>query len=106
MKLTIPAAEIQDLFHKKSFTFPKYTTQIINLANRNAQGTRPAIVGQMSDLIQKFEGFQLDEWRKWYLEDHPDAIDEATIKIWDMIEKLKQSIAIVDKNMVRNWLKI
>lgn len=32
--------------------FPKYTTQIMNLANQNAQGTRPAVVGQMSELIQ------------------------------------------------------
>jgi len=26
--------------------FPKYTTQLMNLANQNAQGTRPSIVGQ------------------------------------------------------------
>ena len=31
-------------------TFPKYTTQIINLANQNAQGTRPQVVGKMSNL--------------------------------------------------------
>lgn len=31
--------------------FPKYTTQIMNIANQNAQGTRPEVVGQMSDLI-------------------------------------------------------
>ncbi len=33
--------------------FPKYTTQLINIANQNAQGTRPAVVGQLSDLIQR-----------------------------------------------------
>ncbi|HII38851.1 TPA: MjaI family restriction endonuclease, partial [Candidatus Micrarchaeota archaeon] len=33
--------------------FPKYTTQIINLANQNAQGTRPKVVGQLSELIQE-----------------------------------------------------
>ena len=27
--------------------FPKYTTQIMNLANQNAQGTRPRVAGQM-----------------------------------------------------------
>ena len=25
--------------------FPKYTTQLMNLANQNAQGTRPRVVG-------------------------------------------------------------
>jgi hypothetical protein len=33
--------------------FPKYATQLLNLANQNAQGTRPKIVGQMSELIQE-----------------------------------------------------
>lgn len=26
--------------------FPRYTTQLMNLANQNAQGTRPRVVGQ------------------------------------------------------------
>jgi hypothetical protein len=33
--------------------FPKYTTQLMNLANQNAQGTRPRVVGQMSELIKE-----------------------------------------------------
>lgn len=41
--------------------FPKYTTQLINLANQNAQGTRPRMVGQMSDLIQEFDGKSYSE---------------------------------------------
>lgn len=36
----------------KTVEFPKYTTQIMNLANQNAQGTRPNVVGQMSELIE------------------------------------------------------
>jgi hypothetical protein len=31
--------------------FPKYTTQLLNLANQNAQGTRPRVVGQVSELV-------------------------------------------------------
>lgn len=33
--------------------FPKYTTQIINLANQNSKGTIPDVVGQLSELIQE-----------------------------------------------------
>jgi len=51
-KVKITNEEIKELLGVKSFEFPKYSTQIINLANQNAQGTRPAVVGQMSDLIQ------------------------------------------------------
>jgi hypothetical protein len=41
--------------------FPKYATQIMNLANQNAQGTRPRVVGQMSELIQEFRGRRFNE---------------------------------------------
>jgi len=41
---------------RRTKEFPKYTTQLMNLANRNAQGTRPKFVGQMTELIQEFKG--------------------------------------------------
>ena len=61
--------------------FPKYTTQLLNLANQNAQGTRPKVVGQMSDLIQEFKGNKYDDWSKWYQDKKPSAIDDATEKM-------------------------
>ena len=51
--------EIRKLTDIESFEFPKYTTQLINLASQNAQATRPAVVGQMTDLIQEFSGKKL-----------------------------------------------
>ena len=56
MKIKVPNAEVQHLLTEKAVNFPKYTTQLMTLVNSNAQGTRPKIVGQMSDLIQEFEG--------------------------------------------------
>ena len=53
---------------KDDLEFPKYTTQIINIANQNAQGTRPSVVGQMSELIQEFSGKSIAEWKKWYID--------------------------------------
>lgn len=41
--------------------FPKYTTQLMNLANSNAQGTRPKVVSQMSELIQEFGGNKYED---------------------------------------------
>ncbi len=40
--------DILTLLETEAQTFPKYATQILNLANQNAQGTRPSVVGQMS----------------------------------------------------------
>ncbi|TSC78206.1 MAG: type II site-specific deoxyribonuclease [Parcubacteria group bacterium Gr01-1014_29] len=42
--------------------FPRYTTQLMNLANQNAQGTRSRVVGQLSELIKECPGKSYQEW--------------------------------------------
>ncbi len=44
-KFKIKNAELAEAVSQKQYAFPKYTSQIINLANQNAQGTRPRVVG-------------------------------------------------------------
>ncbi len=85
--------------------FPKYTTQLMNLANQNSQGTRPKVVGQMSELIQEFGGNKYNDWVKWYLDKQPTAIANATDKVYDMVQKLKDAIELIDKDMVEKWAK-
>lgn len=36
MKIKIPNAAVQHLLTEKAVSFPKYTTQLMNLANSNA----------------------------------------------------------------------
>ncbi len=105
MKIRIPHAEVQEMLAEKNYSYPKYATQVMNLANQNAQGTRPRIVGQMSDLIQEFSGNSMADWEAWYLERHPQAIDNATDKVWAMVEALKGSIVQIDKETVRKWIE-
>jgi len=105
MKLKIPNSEVQELLSGKTYSYPKYATQIMNLANQNAQGTRAKIVGQMSDLIQEFEGTALSEWEKWYLEGHPYAIANATEKVYAMVTLFKEAILKIDKETVREWIE-
>jgi uncharacterized protein YukE len=104
-QLRIPNAEVQILLTDRSFSYPKYATQLINLANANAQGTRAKIVGQMSELIQQFEGKTLEEWEEWYLNLHPDSLEKATERIHAMIEALKSSIQHNDRELVRQWVE-
>ena len=85
--------------------FPKYSTQIINLANQNSQGTRPNVVGQLSDLIQEFDGRTHEEWERWYLEKMPDAIESSVERIFPMIEKFKDVIQYIDKKLITRWVK-
>jgi hypothetical protein len=51
-KIKIKNEEVTQLLEAEVVSFPKYATQLINLANQNGQGTRPEVVGQMSELIK------------------------------------------------------
>lgn len=103
MKIKIKNEELIKELIGEIKNFPKYTTQLINLANQNSQGTRPKVVGQLSELIQECPSKTYEGWKKWYLEKHPKAINNATEKISLMIEKLKESIKLIDKPMIKAW---
>lgn len=96
--------DVAQLLGAEEQSFPKYATQILNLANQNAQGTRPSVVGKLSELIDMFQGYELNKWEQWYLGQHPDAIQQATSRVIDMLNKFKQVIATIDEEMVTRWV--
>ena len=89
-------------------TFPKYTSQLINWANQNAQGTRAKVVGQLSDLFPEFmkscPDITIENWENWYNEKHEDAIENATQKIMAQVTNLQQAIKLIDEDLVRVWV--
>ena len=97
--------EIRMLINAEIVDFPKYTTQILNIANQNAQGTVPKVVGQMSDLIQEFSGKKLSEWEQWYKNKYPNAIQDATNKIVLMLDNLKEAITKIDRPLIEEWVE-
>jgi len=105
MEIKLKNAEIQEYVSAPVRDFPKYTTQLMNLANQNSQGTRPRVVGQMSDLIQEFPGQTFEEWVMWYQEQYPDAIDDATDRIISMIENFSVVFPKIDRDLVRSWVE-
>ena len=109
MEYTIKNEAIQFYNGGKRAQFPKYTSQLINWANQNAQGTRKNVVGQMSDLFPEFlesaGSISLEDWEAWYLQKNPEAIQNATAKICAQIENLKKAIVLIDEDMVRDWVK-
>ncbi|MCD6171043.1 MAG: MjaI family restriction endonuclease [Thermoplasmata archaeon] len=105
MEFKIKVEEIRRLMEIDTPEFPKYATQIMNLANQNAQATRPKVVGQMSELIKEFTGRSLEEWEDWYLKRYPDSIDRATKKILEMINNFRDVISQIDENMIRQWVR-
>jgi len=85
--------------------FPLYTTQLINLANQNAQGTRPRVVGQLTELIKECPEKTYEGWKNWYLSKYPNTIENATEKINEMMNSLKEAIKLIDKPMIKRWVE-
>lgn len=109
MKLTIKNEELLELNESSTPQFPKYTSQLINLANQNAQGTRPKVVGQLSELFQEYQKntdeISIDTWKKWYLSKYPKAIEDATNRIYEQIQNLKNAITLIDRDMIQKWVE-
>jgi hypothetical protein len=109
MNYTLKNEYIEDYNGSEIYSFPKYTSQLINWANQNAQGTRSVVVGQMSELSPKFmssgEEMTFESWKKWYIERYPDAFDKATEKIYTQVQNLRSAILLIDKEMVERWVE-
>lgn len=62
-------------------------------------------VGQMSDLIQEFDGRSLEEWAVWYQERYPNAVAEAIQLIRNKLLDFKRVIDNVTDEMIELWVK-
>lgn len=109
MKYTLKSEDIACYNDSEPFHFPKYTSQLINWANQNAQGTRPVVVGQMSALFPEFvasgEEITMENWRRWYTEKYPDAFEKATDKIYAQVQNLRDAIPLIDRELVERWVE-
>jgi len=105
MLFEISFGELRILATGRDRGFPKYASPLINLANQFAQATRPRVVGQLSELIQRCPARTFAGWRSWYLKRYPRAIDVATKRIWEMLGKFKDVINRLDEGIVREWVE-
>jgi hypothetical protein len=105
MQIKLSSERIRTLLDADPLLLPPYTSQILNLANQNAQGTRPRVVGQMSDLIQEFDGKTVQEWEEWYLQRYSDRLTVARDRVRAMVQKLKDAILLIDDEMIDAWLR-
>lgn len=109
MKFNITNSELGILNGYKNPDLPKYTSRLINCANQNAQGTRPNVVGQLSELFKEYinncKTASIDDWHRWCLEKYPQAIECAVDKIDTQIKNLREAINLIDKNMIHKWVE-
>jgi hypothetical protein len=105
MKITLSTAEVRELLDAPPPELPTYVSPILNLANRFAGGTRPKVVGQMSELIQEFDGRSLDDWAAWYQERHPIAVADAIRLIKNKLSEFRRVIDNITDDMIVLWVK-
>lgn len=103
--LKIDNKKLLELLNIDEPKFPKYSGPLMNLANRFIGGTRPKVVGQMSELIKEFEGKTFKEWEEWYLKKYPEAIEAAVEKIAQMLINFKEVLEKTDKKIVKDWVR-
>lgn len=109
MRYTLKQKSVESYNETPDHSFPKYTTQLMNLANQISHGTRPPVVGQLSDLFQEYLDSEscpsFEGWRQWYVDRHPDAFSKATEKICAKIQSLQQALSVIDQAIVEQWVE-
>ncbi|MBC7185412.1 MAG: MjaI family restriction endonuclease [Calditrichaeota bacterium] len=105
MKTLITFAELRDLLAAPPPDLPTYVAPLLNLANRYAGATRPRVVGQMSTLIQEFEGHTFEERASWYQARFPNAIEDACRLIREKLFQFKGVLEGITDEMIRKWVE-
>lgn len=104
VKIRIGMDELKELTGEAK-KFATYVSPIINLANQFAQGTRPHVVGQLSEMIQQCPYKTFEGWKRWYLNEKPDAIDEATERIMRKLDDFRRILPAIDEQTVKEWVE-
>ena len=104
--------ENENTLQSQKAEFKIYEKLIINSINQTAGGTKPRVVGQMSDLVPKFRDYCIKNnisitsknWKKWYLDRYLSNFENSLSKLKDMLEKFKKAINEINDKTLEKWL--
>ncbi len=98
--------------------FEKYVSPLLNLANTFAHGTRPEVVGQMSELFKEFkkkypkDRWKFESWKEFYLSAEvlpgitgEEAIENAVDRIEQKVETFRETLNNLDRDTIRRWVE-
>lgn len=88
--------------------WPKYSTQLLNIATQNSQCCRERIVGSMNELWSEFDATRvpdtLENWETFYVDRMgTDGLDEATVMLHDMVTKM--GLSNIDEKMCADYVR-
>lgn len=105
----IKSSKIAEAIGIEKISIPKYSSGVINNANKYSRATRTENVSQVSETIKIFRddttvpNHSLTEWERWYLAKYPDAITKATNDAWRQFKKMRAELAKVKKEHIKEW---
>ncbi len=110
-KIKIDREELKNLLNLPSSELPKYSSPLLNLANRFSQATRPKNVGSLSELFQKYleetppEKVSIESWKKWYLSKYSEKFEKAKRLIKSKLEEFKKLLNTLSDEEIEAWLE-
>lgn len=57
------------------------------------------------EYLNSKEEISIDTWKKYYTNLYPNAIEDATEKIFNQLQNLKEAIMLTDRDMVTGWVE-
>jgi len=91
--------------------FPKYTTQLLNPANKFSQATRVDVVGDMNKLTRQFNtdnpNGDFVDWVDFYYNQRQghQRIARAVERLMPMVEKMRSAFEQIDEEMCREFVR-
>lgn len=117
-EVVIKREELMKVLNVPETEFEKYVSPLLNQINNWARGTRPEVVGQMSELIKKFmERYPknqrtFDNWRDFYLSTEvipgstgEKAIETAVKRIKEKLSEVRRVLDDIDEETIRTWVE-
>ena len=88
--------------------WPKYSTQLLNLAGQNSQCFAAKRVGSMKELWLEFVATEvpdtLENWEAFYVDRMgTDVLDEATVRLYGMVSKM--GLSNIDEKMCADYVR-
>lgn len=109
-KLRISSEEREIIVRGTREEYPKYVSQILNLANQNAQATRAEYVGKMKDILREFDSTHpegtYDDWVDFYMSGYngDEKISNSAERLYDMVEKMRKAMQEIDEEDAERYV--
>lgn len=109
--IRISPEERASFVRERSPDYPKYTSQILNLANQNAKSTRRSLVGPMKNIVEeftdKYPNGTYEDWEQYYLNEYDgeERLEESTEELLQMVSQMEEAMEKIDDDLAHMFIR-